>query len=155
MQNTATWDSNNYYDNYEDLDILEKYVLNKKYVKDSNLARLQRLEMQTFGAIQHGDYNTRYQNVRSAILARPQNNYKKTPIKSFGDYFLGQLTGFTPQINQFPQVHTYNNIYPYNPNPYTNPYERQQQMNYSTPFGSGYRINNYSSGSGTSVRILD
>ena len=141
--NYSRYDSQ-YYQDFDDINALENYTFNRKYVRDNNLARLQRLEMQTFGAVQQGDFNTRYQNVRSAILVRPKQNYRKSFLRNMGDYFSGQLTGFTPSVNPYPNVQTY-----------TNPYERQRQSYYYTPFGNGYRVNNYGSGSGTSVKILD
>ena len=132
---------------HDDMSALEKYTLNKRFSRESDLARLQRLEMQAFGAIQPGDFSTRYQNVRSAILARPKQNYKTSVMRGIGDYFAGQMTGFTPSINSYPLQ----NIYPSNPIPY----ETQNQSFYSTPFGGGYRINGYGSGSGCGVHILD
>ena len=70
------------------LSLLEEYAFNKTYKRDENLKRLERLEELAFGAVQSGDYDTRYRNVETAILSRPKNNYeKKSLLSSIGDYF--------------------------------------------------------------------
>ena len=84
---------------FSDINALEKYTLNRNYNKESDLQRLQRLEMQAFGAIQSGDINSRYDNVRNAILSRPQNNYKSSLWRNIGNYFSGQMTGYTPSFD--------------------------------------------------------
>ena len=123
---------------------LEKYTFDKSYVRESELARLERLERQAFGATQQGDFDTRYANVRSAILSRPQNNYQKQSLlKTIGNYFSGQLTGYTPELDD--------EFYSFTPNNYGN----KKYTTYSSPWGSGYRFDNYSTGSSTGVKILD
>ena len=84
---------------FSDLSALEQYTLNRNFTRESDLERLQRLEMQAFGAVQQGDINTRYDNVRNAILSRPKNNYRTSLIRNIGNFFGGQLTGFTPSFN--------------------------------------------------------
>ena len=91
--------NNNYYNAYRhnqnlaDMEALEKYAFNRSYRGESSLQRLRRLERESFGAIQQGDFDTRYENVKSAILSRPKQNYKTSILKSIGDYFTGK-TGF-------------------------------------------------------------
>ena len=83
------------------LDALERYALRKRYSRDTDISRLQRLEELTFGSIQAGDINTRYDNVEKAILSRPQSAYynrNNSIINRLGSYFTGQTTGFTPNI---------------------------------------------------------
>ena len=136
-----------------DLNALEKYALNKSFSKDSDLERLQRLEMQAFGAIQQGDVNTRYDNVRSAILSRPKQNYKTSWLRNLSNYFNGQMTGFTPSIgssNYFPYTTSFNPVNPYNSmgnfnyNQYPTVYDNGRSFGYGTsPFNQGYRNYNY------------
>lgn len=131
-------------ENLSDMNALEKYTFNRNYSRENNLSRLQRLEMQAFGAIQDGDINSRYRNVRSAILARPKQNPKASLLRNISDYFSGQMTGFTPQI------------YRQNCDNYDNSnFSNQSFQSYSTPWSSGYRMNNSSSGSGIGIKILD
>ena len=86
---------------FSDIQALEKYALNRTYSRDNNLARLQRLEMQAFGAVQQGDPYERYENVRSALLSRPKQNYKTSVLKNLSNYFSGQLTGYTPSFDNY------------------------------------------------------
>ena len=127
---------------------LEKYTLNRTYQNDTLMRRLQRLEMETFGAVQDGDYYTRYNAVQSAIYSRPKQNYKKTLLRNIGDYFAGQMTGFTPQIQNYT---TPNNSYSYYPSTFGNTYE----TGYSNPWGQRYQYNNYGTGSSSGIQILD
>ena len=138
----------NYYG--DDIGYLEQYLWDKNYARNNNLARLEKLERQTFGAIQQGDFETRLQNVRSAILSRPKQNYKTSVLRSIGDYFSGQATGFTPPINQYPYTNQpYSNSY-YFPN-----FGKSNEFFYSTPYGRGYQMNNSSRSSGMGVHILN
>ena len=150
---------------FSDLSSLEKYALNKSFSRESDLDRLQRLEMQAFGAIQQGDINTRYDNVRSAILSRPKQNYKTSWLRNLGNYFSGQMTGFTPPIgtsNYIPYTTSFNPVNPYNSwnnfnyNQYPTVYDNGRSYGWGTsPFNRGYRTNNYSTGSTTGVKIID
>lgn len=133
---------------FSDINALEKYTMNRNYVRESDLARLERLEMQAFGALQSGDIHTRYDNVRNAILSRPKQNYKTSILRNIGDYFAGQMTGYTPPLG------TSNPFYSSSQFPTT--YGNSSFEQFSGPFGSnGYRINNYSTGANAGVKILD
>ncbi len=127
---------------FPDISDLEKYALNKNFCRENDLKRLERLELQAFGAIQNGDINTRYANVRNAILTRPKQNYKTTLLRNLSDYFGGQITGFTPMVS------------PYSDD-YDNNYGNSTSSFYTTPFGSRIRNNNYGISSGAGVHILD
>lgn len=159
----------NYYQPYNcypsplsDIGALEKYALNQNYPRESSLQRLQRLEMEAFGAIQSGDINSRYSNVKNAILSRPKQNYKTSFIKGLGNYFSGQMTGFTPSFsstNTYPYTTSFNPNY-YSPSlnyaPYPTTYGNSAVTEYSRgPFGGGYRINNFVTGSSGGIKILD
>ena len=123
---------------FADINDLERYAMNKNFTGDSDLKRVERLESLAFGAIQEGDIYTRYDNVREAILTRPKQNYKTSILRNISDYFSGQLTGFTPQMNTAPDD-----------------YSQSSYTQYSSPWGSGYKTKNYGFGSGTGVHILD
>ncbi len=126
---------------FSDINELERYAMNKNFTKDSDLMRLERLETLAFGAVQQGDISTRYDNVRDAILTRPKQDYKTSVLRGIKDYFSGQMTGFTPQINQ---------------NNYNIPtYGRSSNTTFISPFGSGYETSNYGVNSGCGVHILD
>ena len=129
---------------FYDINDLEKYAMNKTFTKESDRTRLERLETLAFGAVQEGDIYTRYDNVRNTILSRPKQNYKTSFLQGLSNYFNGQLTGFTPNVNSN-----------YNPYSSSSDFERKSYTQYSSPWGSGYRSNYYGMGSGSSVRILD
>jgi len=117
---------------FADINDLERYAMNRNFTKDSDRTRLERLEMQAFGAVQEGDMLARYDNVRNAILTRPKQNYKKSFLRSLSDYFSGELTGFTPSVSD-------------------NFFGQSFENSYSTPWGGGYRTNNYGQGSGMGI----
>ncbi len=141
-----------YTTSFADIGALESYTLNKNYSKESDLERLERLEMQTFGAIQSGDINQRYDNVRSAILSRPQPTRTSNSLfRTIGNFFGGQMTGFTPSFDNDP---FFSDSY-FNQNPYPTTYGTQSASTYSRPFGGGSRIQNYGTGSTCGVQLLD
>ncbi len=129
-------------DTMNNLNLLEEYAFNKTFKRDENLKRLERLEELAFGAVQSGDYDTRYRNVETAILSRPKNNYeKKSLLSSIGDYFSGQLTGFTPSILT---------------QDLTPGFTRNANESFSNGiFGSGYNNFSHNYGSNSGVHILD
>ena len=129
---------------FYDINDLEKYAFNKNFTKDSDRTRLERLETLAFGAVREGDIYTRYDNVRNAILSRPKQNYKTSFLQSLSNYFNGNLTGFTPQIN--------NNYSSY---PYPSGYEKKSYTEYSSPWGSGYKSDYYGMDNGAKIHILD
>ena len=128
---------------FHDINDLERYALNRNFTKDSDQVRLERLETLAFGAVQEGDIYTRYDNVRDAILTRPKPNYKTSLLRNISDYFSGQLTGYTPSMTTT------------NPSFYSSDYGQSSTTEYISPWGRGYRTNNYGAGSGTGVHILD
>ncbi len=134
-----------------DLSALEKYTLDKTYSRESDLQRLERLETEAFGAIQQGDINSRYENVRSAILSRPKQNYKTSWLRNLGNFFSGQMTGFTPSFDNDPFFSGSS----FAGTPYPTTYGNSNITQYASPWGSGYHINNYGTGSGCGVKILD
>ena len=121
---------------FSDINDLERYAMNKNFLRDSDRTRLERLEMQAFGAVQQGNMQTRYNNVREAILTRPQQNYRKSFLRSVGDYLSGQLTGYTPSTED-------------------SFFGNSSDIEYNSPFRKGYRTNNYGISSGSGVHILD
>ncbi len=153
--NPAFYNSRRYrpQSHFSDINALEKYSMNKNFGRESDLQRLQRLEMQAFGAVQSGDINSRYDNVRNAILSRPSyNNTKNSLLRNIGNYFSGQMTGFTPPIGNDPFFSSNSG---FATTPYPTTYGNQSFNQYSSPFGGGYRVNNYGTGSSSGVRILD
>ena len=131
---------------FSDINNLEKYAFNKNFTRDSDIKRVERLETLAFGAIQEGDIFTRYDNVRGAILSRPKQNYKTSLLRNISDYFSGQLTGFTPQLNNS----SANDIYSF-----PSGYDSSSYTEFATPYGRGYRMNNQQYGTGSRVQILD
>lgn len=162
--------SNNFYNNaynqrrffnpressFSDLSALEKYTLNRNFTRESDIERLQRLEMQAFGAVQQGDINTRYDDVRNAILSRPKNNYRTSLMRNIGNYFGGQLTGFTPSFNSsFDNDPFFSDNSNFATTKYPSTFGSTSATGYSGPFGKGYRVNNFGTGSSTGIQILD
>ena len=150
------------YLSHGNLNALEKYALNKTYRKESDLARLERLENLAFGATQLGDLDSRYTNVEQAILSRPKYKTKNSMLGSIANFLAGTPTGYTPAINS--------NFYPpsmglpaglgfsnFGGNFYPAPgYMNQNFEQYSNgPFGGGWGISSQNYGTGSSVRILD
>lgn len=156
MPHAHTYNHNHMYrpTTFHDIGALEKYSLNRNYGRESNLQRLQRLEMQAFGAVQSGDIDTRYDNVRNAILSRPNyTNTKTSLLRNIGNYFGGQMTGFTPSLTSDPFFSSSQSFYT---TPYPSTYGNTNVTQYSSPFGgNGYRINNYGTGSSSGIKILD
>ncbi len=162
--------SQSYYPNFfNDINDLEKYTFDKVYSRDNNLSRLQRLENQAFGAIQTGDIVQRYDNVRNAILSRPKVNTNNSFGRNLRNYFVGQMTGYTPSLGSsspysnyspYPPNRYYSNVYPpsfhnqsssFVPSDFGN----SSFVNYgSGPFFNGYRSNNFGTGSSSGVHIL-
>lgn len=142
----------NYTTSFADIGALESYSLNKNFSNESDLERLERLEMQAFGAIQNGDINQRYDNVRSALLARPKiDGTRNSLFRTIGNFFGGQMTGFTPSFDNDP---FFSDSF-FNQNPYPTTYGTQSASTYSRPFGGGSRIQNYGTGSTCGVQLLD
>ena len=141
---------------FSDLSALEQYTLNRNFTRESDLERLQRLEMQAFGAVQQGDINTRYDNVRNAILSRPKNNYRTSLIRNIGNFFGGQLTGFTPSFNSsFDDDPFFSSNSSFTTTQFPSTFGSTSTTGYSSPFGKGYRVNNFGTGSSTGIHILD
>lgn len=136
---------------FSDINALEKYTLNRTYNRDNNIERLERLEMQAFGTIREGDINSRYADVRQAILSRPKQNYKTSLLNNLANYFSGQMTGYTPSFgnDSFYSNSSFSQI------PYPTTYGNRSFNTYSSPFGNGYRINNYGTSSSAGVKIID
>ena len=147
------FNNNHYYPttSFSDMGALEKYTLDKTFSRDSDLQRLERLEMEAFGAIQPGDVNSRYDNVRTAILSRPKQNYKTSFWRNIGNFFGGQMTGFTPSLDNDPFFSGSS----FASTPYPTTYGNSNITQFASPWGSGYRVNNYGTGSGCGVKILD
>ncbi len=133
-----------------DLSALERYSMNKIYPRENVIQRLERLENLAFGSTQNGDIRTRYSNVETAILSRPQNNVKRNALGNIVSYFTGQPTGITPAIQTYD---TFN--YPAYNSFTSNTFGNQHFNQYSNGiFGHGYSMLNNGLGNGSSVRIL-
>lgn len=126
---------------FYDINDLERYAMNRNFTKDSDLTRIERLETLAFGAVQQGDIYTRYDNVRNALLSRPKPNYKTSFLRGLSNYINGQLTGFTPQLD--------------NSYPYASDYNKQSYTEYSSPFGKGYKTNSYGYNNNSGIQFLD
>jgi len=132
------------YSSLSDINELERYVFNRNFTRDCDEVRLERLETLAFGAVQEGDISTRYNNVRASLLSRPKPNYKPSLLQSISEFFSGQLTGFTPSINNA-----------YSSDIYPSDYKTSSYSSFNGPFGKGYRINNYEMGTGSGIQFLD
>lgn len=149
VQNKPYYKSAGYYQTQimpSDLTALERYSMHRTYRSENPIQRLERLENLAFGAVQEGSPSVRYKNVEEAILARPQNNFKRTALSSIANYLTGQPTGYTPPIN--------NNFMPSFFDDRTMNMRRMTQYQNGI-FGSGYNFINSGYGSGGSVKIFD
>ncbi len=149
------------YLSHGNLNALEKYALNKTFRKESDLARLERLENLAFGATQIGDIASRYANVEQAILSRPKYKTKNSLLGNLANYFAGSPTGYTPSLNNFynstmglPAGIGFTNFGgDYLPAP---GYINQNFEHYSNgPFSQGWGMSSQNYSSGSSIRILD
>ena len=141
---------------FSDINSLETYSMNRTFARESDIERLERLEMQAFGAIQQGDIVSRYENVRASILSRPKQDYKTSLLQNLGNYFAGQMTGYTPSLSSFGSSNPY--MMPmsgFSTTNYPTTYGNNSITEYSGPFGRGYRVNNFGTGSSAGVRIID
>lgn len=145
---------NHSYLSKNDLNALEKYALNRTYKRENDLARLERLENLAFGATQYGDIHSRYKNVENAILSRPQYNQKRSMLSNIANYFVGQSTGFTPNLIPYNSLGGFSsNPYAFTPAPGYNNNSFEQYSN--GIFGGGWGVSGSDYGTGSSVRILD
>jgi hypothetical protein len=138
----------NYGSRFADINDLERYATGKNFFRESDITRIERMELIAFGAVQEGDINSRYANVRNAILSRPKQNNKTSLLKSIGNYFTGQMTGFTPSVDSYSN----SGLFPFADD--TN-FGKSSYSDYSSPWGSGQQYNNYGTGSTTGIHILD
>ena len=153
---------NNPYLSSNELSALEKYALNKTFKRESDLARLERLENLVFGATQSGDLGSRFANVEQGILSRPKYKTKNSALGNLAEIFTGRPTGYTPSITDnifIPQMGLpaglgFSN---FGTNFYPSPgYMNQNFEQYSNgPFSQGWGMSNHNYGTGSSVRILD
>jgi len=147
-----------------ELSRLESKVFNQKFPQFDSQQRIERLEQQMFGAVQSGDYSSRYEALKMAAKAYnkriqdSQNQFPQGGLMGIAGSLLGgnsagYMTGFTPPINP------YNNY-----NAYQNPYTSSSQPRSGIYRGSGvdrglggYSYNESFSdyGSGMGVTILD
>ena len=139
------------------INALEKYALNKTFVNDNDLQRLERLENLAFGATQYGDVQNRYKNVERAILSRPQYKTQNSVLNNIANYLAGQPTGYTPNLMPY-QV--YDNLGEVSTNPYIfapgNRYSNNSFEQYSNGiFGGGWNYSGNDYGTGSSIKILD
>lgn len=141
---------------FSDIRSLEEYSMNRSFGRESDLERIERLEMQAFGAIQQGDIVSRYENVRNAILSRPKQNYRTSLLRNIGTYFNGQMTGYTPSLSSFGSSNPFMTpMSGFTTTNYPSTYGNNSITEYSGPFGRGYRVNNFGTGSSAGVRIID
>lgn len=172
---------------------LESKVFSQSYPQYNPERRIERLEQQILGTVQSGDLNSRYEKLMAVAKTYSKNNqYDPNNIATQGrlkslaanlgnSFWGGSMTGFTPQIDSFPNNYTdlggmdtsytgsytsYNNgpLNPYmgysngynNYNGYPNPYARRYGgMSRGGGPGYGYYNGSRSYGSGTGVTILD
>lgn len=118
--------------NADELAIIEKRVFNQSFPYDDTNFRLARLEQKLMGAVQNGNYKSRYETVKMAAMS----NY---------NYLNTAQNYFSPQTMR----NTYNSNVPYsnlNRNLNYNPYAATKNSNlYSTlnSLGNPYAMNNY------------
>ena len=163
-----------------DLTKIEAKVFNQTYPQNSPERRIERLEQQLLGAVQSGDLNTRYENIKTASKCHNSNNYSAADLQAQGTRGVwqgltqamggsmfggGMMTGFTPPIAPFNNNYSsgygnnnYNNYNAYsnsNTNSYASAYPSGSGMYRGNRTNHGYQdsFQDYSSGAG--VTILD
>lgn len=138
---------------FSDIARLERRVLNRTFANETPQTRISRLEQQVFGAAQAGDISDRIGLLRDATKSYTTQTAAypcyspgvqmgrgwKGALGSLGNMMMygGMPTGFTPQID---------------PN-YMDYMDPGYQRGVTSNRGWGY--NNYNSGSGSRVTILD
>ena len=71
--------------------------------------------------------------------------------EDLANYFSGQMTGYTPNFDSDPFFSDSS----FTRTSYPTTYGNQNIDSYSNPWGKGYRVTNYGTGSTSGVRILD
>ena len=139
---------------------LEKYVWGRNFSNENDLSRLERLEELAFGAIQAGDYTTRYNNVASAIMSRPKYKTKNNFLSSLGSIITGQATGLTPNITT-QELNGYDRFAPFGGDYFAPGYRglpsygNNMVEHYSNGlFGGGWGSFHNSTGTGSGITIL-
>lgn len=147
-----------------ELSKLETKVLSQSFPQNNPERRIERLEQQIFGAVQSGDFNSRYEALKMASKTYLKNhnfnnNYANNVQQNGLQGLMGNwgnagvMTGFTPPINPYNFSNNYNG--------YANPSMSGGYNNYRgsrTDRGLGgfsYRDVFTSSGTGSGVTMLD
>ena len=144
--------------NFKKLNKYERNYFGRTYSNDTLENRISRLEEYTMGAIQSGDFNTRFENLQRYIASHNSDRtyttfspYCGTPVVqgsgwrglagSLGNFFSGMAggtpTGLTPPVYS----------------PYINNYGPDYQRGYYS--NKGWNDHNTYYGSGSGVHILD
>lgn len=146
---------------------IEAKVFSQCFPQNNIDRRIERLEQQIFGAVQSGDLNSRYNNVLAASKNYNTNavdQYYKSPMVSTGwkgmlgglknSMLSGNMTGFTPPINQYGNNYGYNDPYTsLGPDSGSGIYRGYRANNGFGGYSYHDNFSNY--GSGTGVTILD
>lgn len=144
---------------------LESRILNQTFAQNNPERRIERLEQQIFGAVQSGDYSSRYEALKMAAKTYNKNNiyspnnFPQTGWKgiaaNLGNSFAGgTMTGFTPPIT--PYYNTNQNAYNNRITPFASGYGMYKGYGVNrglNGFSYGDSFSNYGSGAG--VTILD
>jgi len=144
-----------------ELSRLEYKLFKQNFPQVSPQQRIEKLEQQMFGAVQSGDYKSRYEALRMASKA-----YNKAPKDPFAQKpgwtsllggNSGYMTGFTPPINPYNSYNSYNS---YQQDPYMSNYQPRSGIYRGSSVDrglGGYSYNESFSdyGSGMGVTILD
>lgn len=139
---------------------LEKYAMNQTFSNEDDITRLERLEELAFGAVQSGDYNTRYNNVEAAILSRPKYKTKSSILGNIGSFLAGQATGLSPNITS-QELNGFNNFSTFGGNylspairPYPSYSNNMVEQYTNGIFGNSWQAYGNDYGTGSSVKIL-
>ena len=150
----------------KDLSYAEKQVFESTYTSDTITERLERLELEVFGAIQEGQEDWRIKKIKKSVTNVSSGGYglnKSGKVFNLGENVLGTTNWAIGNMHNF---YPYTNSYYLGRNNTSHriqtPYSRHSHRlpppppppNYnSSPISSGNFMKNYSIGTG--IKILD
>lgn len=149
-----------------ELSRIEYKVFKQNFSQFSSQQRIEKLEQQMFGAVQSGDYGSRYQALKMAVKAynKPAKDpFAQTGWKGMAGSLLGGnsgcMTGFTPSINPYNPYPQYNSYNAYQ-DPFMSSYQPRSGVYSSSGVNRGVGGYSYNEsfkdyGSGMGVKILD
>lgn len=121
--------------NVDELAIIEKRIFNQSFPYDDTNFRLARLEQKLLGAVQNGNFKSRYETVKMAAMSNysymdtAQNYYSPKSVRNSRNTQFPYTNFQNSYMNYNPYMATRNSNLYSNLNPLKNPYAMNNYMN--------------------------